>query len=108
MGDDIIDYGLKDVMRSLENVKKNLYGIKDTNHIIIRSKDRNIDLNIIHNKINLDEPICIEKTLNESNKFLLTYEYTNLKDLCIGINILNEEEIQLLTVIDKSAKRRKH
>lgn len=76
--------------------------------MIIRSRDRNVNLNVIHDKINHEKPVCIEKEFNESNKFLITYEYNELMDLCIGINILNEEEIQLLTVIDKSTKRRKH
>lgn len=40
--------------------------------------------------------------------FLIIYEYNDLKDLAIGIDILNEEEIKILTVIYKSANRRKH
>ena len=53
-------------------------------------------------------PVGIEKEAFSSSKFLLIYEYTKFKDLTIAIDILNEDEIIILTVIDKSVERRKH
>ncbi len=50
----------------------------------------------------------IEKEKNSSSRFLLLYEYNEKKDLAIGIDILDENEIKILTVIDKSTNRRKH
>ena len=52
--------------------------------------------------------MAIEKDANSSSRFLLIYEYTKFRDLAIGIDILNENEIIILTVIDKSIERRKH
>lgn len=95
-------------MKVLENVKNNPYGIKDSYHSIERSRDRFVNLNIIYNKINNEIPVGIEKEKNSSSTFLLLYEYTDKKDLAIGIDILDEDEIRILTVIDKSANRRKH
>ena len=102
-----MDYSEEDIPNILDNVKKNPYGIKHTNHLIIRSRDRFVNLDLIYKKINTESPVEIEKTVNHSNKFLLIYEYTKLKDLCIAIYILNKEEILLITVIDKLAERRK-
>ena len=102
-----MEYSEEDIPRILEKVRKNPYGIKQTNHLIIRSRDRFINLELIYKKIITEQPVIIEKTNNQTNKFLLVYNYTKLKDLCIAIYILNENEILLITVIDKSAERRK-
>ena len=102
-----MEYSEEDIPRILEKVRKNPYGIKQTDHLIIRSRDRFINLDLIYKKIITEAPIIIEKTIKQSNKFLLIYKYTKLKDLCIAIYILNENEILLITVIDKSAERRK-
>ena len=95
-------------MEVLENLKTNPYGIKDTYHSISRSKDRSINLELIYEKLCLEKPVAIEKEENASSRFLVTYKYTKSKDLAIGIDILKENEIQILTVIDKSVNRSKH
>lgn len=92
----------------MENVKNNPYGIKDSHHSIDRARDRSITLNTIYEKIHTQIPVGIEKEKNSSTTFLLLYEYSDQKDLAIGIDILNEDEIRILTVIDKSVNRRKH
>ena len=43
-----------------------------------------------------------------SSKFLLLYSYKKYRDLCIVIDILNENEIEVITIIEKSNERRKH
>ncbi|MBQ2636605.1 MAG: hypothetical protein IJG09_07920 [Methanobrevibacter sp.] len=101
-----MEYNECDVPEILENVRKNPYGIKDTYHLIIRSGDRFVNLDLIYRKINSEKPVLIQKTVNASNKFLLTYNYTKLKDLAIAIFILDEDEIMILTVIDKFKERR--
>lgn len=53
-------------------------------------------------------PVGIEKTHNHSSKFQLLYDYTKFRDLCIVIDILNEEEIEIITIFEKSNSRRKH
>jgi hypothetical protein len=92
----------------LENIKNNPYGIKDSYHSIERSRDRSINLDTIYEKISDELPVGIEKEKNSSSTFLIIYEYNDLKDLAIGIDILNDDEIKILTVIYKSANRRKH
>ena len=108
MRSDTIDYELKDALEVLENLKTNPYGIKDTHHSINRSKDRSINLELIYKKLYLEKPVAIEKEENTSSRFLVTYTYTKSKDLAIGIDILKENELQIITVIDKSVNRRKH
>ena len=88
-----MEYTKDDVPNILQNVKNNPYGIKDTDHLIVRSRDRFVNLDLIYKKILTEKPILIEKTTKDSNKFLLIYKYTKLKDLCIVIYILNEDEI---------------
>ena len=41
-------------------------------------------------------------------KFELLYEYSKFSDLSIVINILDEEDIEVVTVIEKESSRRKH
>ena len=80
-----MEYSEEDIPRILEKVRKNPYGIKQTDHLIIRSRDRFINLDLIYKKIITEQPVIIEKTNNQTNKFLLVYNYTKLKDLCIAI-----------------------
>lgn len=46
--------------------------------------------------------------MNASSRFLLLYKYSDVKDLGIAIDILNEEEIPIVIVIDKPVNRRRH
>ena len=41
-------------------------------------------------------------------KFELLYEYSKFSDLSIVINIWDEEDIEVVTVIEKESSRRKH
>ena len=103
-----IGYDIEDALDVLKNIKNNPYGIKDTYHAVIRSRDRSVNLELVHEKLYLEKPVVIEKEANCSSRFLLIYEYTKSRDLAIGIDILNENEIVILTVIDKSIERRRH
>ena len=103
-----MDYDIEDALVVLKNLKNNPYGIKDSHHSVIRSRDRSVNLELIYKKINGEKPVGIEKEANASSRFLLIYEYTKFRDLAIGIDILDKDEIRILTVIDKSIGRRKH
>ena len=46
--------------------------------------------------------------LHENNIFQLLYEHTQTHDLAIVINILNEEEIFIITIVEKKVNRRRH
>ena len=95
-------------MKVLNNLKYNHYGIKDRRHVFDRSSQRGIDVNCVNESLCTKIPVGIEKTFNHSSKFLLLYDYTKSKDLCIVIDILNEEEIEVITIVEKSNSRRKH
>ena len=105
---DNIDYSVKDALNVLENLKNNPYGIKTTDHLIIRCKDRFVNLDTIYGKLSEEIPVGIEKEMNASSRFLLLYKYSDVKDLGIAIDILNEEEIPIVIVIDKPVNRRRH
>ena len=105
---DNIDYSVKDALNVLENLKNNPYGIKTTDHLIIRYKDRFVNLDTIYGKLSEEIPVGIEKEMNASSRFLLLYKYSDVKDLGIAIDILNEEEIPIVIVIDKPVNRRRH
>lgn len=102
------EYDIEDVINILKNLEKNPYSIKHINHLITRSRDRFINLNLIYNKLIQEKPVAIEKDANSSSRFLLVYEFEKFRDLAIVIDILDKNEILILTVIDKSIKRRKH
>ena len=70
--------------------------------------DRFINLDLIYKKVSQEKPVAIIKDANESSRFLLIYGYDGRRDLSVGIDILDEDEIMLLTVIDTSIERRKH
>lgn len=103
-----MDYDIEDAFKVLKNLKNNPYGIKDSPHSIIKSRDRFVNLDLIYRKLSQEKPVAIEKEANSSSRFLLIFEYTKFRDLAIAIDILNESEIMILTVIDKSIERRKH
>lgn len=103
-----MDYFVEDAVETLKNIKSNPYGIKDTYHALKRAQKRNIDLNLVNNKLCQESLVGIEKSLNETSIFQLLYEYSRFEDLCIVINILNEEEIELITLIKKNINKRRH
>lgn len=103
-----MDYNIKDLVKTLDNLKWNPYGIKDREHVFDRASERGIDVNKVTELLCTDVPVGIEKTYNHSSKFQLLYGYTKFRDLCIVIDILNEEEIELITIMEKSNNRRKH
>lgn len=108
MGGNIINYYVNDLINTLENVKNNPYGIKDTYHSLERAQKRGVDLNEVNSCIYNGLIVGVEKSLNESNIFQILYEYNNNDDLCIVINILNDEEIAIITLIYKDVKKRRH
>ena len=92
----------------MNNVKNNLYGIKDSYHALQRAQKRSVDLNVVDMNLNEGLLVGIEKSLNESSIFQLLYEYNSKNDLCVVINILNENEIELITLIEKDVNKRRH
>ncbi len=94
--------------KTLINIRTNPYGIKDRAHIFDRASERGIDVNYVTNALCTLVPVGIEKTHNHSSKFHLLYDYKKYRDLCIVIDILNENEIEVITIIEKSNERRKH
>ena len=103
-----MDYGIDDLMRILKNIKNNPYGIKEAPHAFDRAQKRGIDLNMVTQFLNDGIPVGIQKTFNDSMKFELLYEYSKFSDLSIVINIWDEEDIEVVTVIEKESSRRKH
>ena len=103
-----MDYYVEEVVDALNNVKSNPYGIKDSFHEFGRAKLRNINLNNVNSYIGHGNLVGIEKSLNENNIFQLLYEHTQTHDLAIVINILNEEEIFIITIVEKKVNRRRH
>lgn len=103
-----IDYGIDDALNVIKNIRNNPYGIKTTYHCIIRTRDRFVNLDLVYNKLCQEIPVGIEKEAMSSNRFLLIYCYTQYRDLAVAIEILNDNEINILSVIDKSINRRKH
>ncbi|WP_409200472.1 hypothetical protein [Methanobrevibacter sp. DSM 116169] len=104
----MVDYSISDVFKVLICLKKNLYGIKFIKHAENRIKKRKINQEIIFNILLKNKPVGIQKTHNESSKFELIYEYTKSHDLYIIINIENNDEIKIISVIDKKISRRDH
>ena len=47
-----MDYDIEDALNVLKNLKNNPYGIKDSHHSIIRTRDRSVNLELIYSKIN--------------------------------------------------------
>lgn len=104
----ILNYYVEDAINALKKCKCQSYGIKDTYHALSRAQKRNIDLNIVTNNLCNGQLVGIEKSLNETSIFQLLYEYRRYNDLCIVINILNDEEIEIITLIEKDVNRRRH
>ena len=103
-----MDYYVKDAIDVLDNVNRNPYGIKDSFHEVNRAKSRDIDLNEVNSYICTGKLVGVEKSLNENSIFQLLYEHTDTHDLAIVINILNDEEIVIITIIGKKINKRCH
>lgn len=96
-----MDYYVEDIVRTLSKVKNNPYGIKDTPHSFERAQKRNVDLNLVNSSICNSSLVGIVKSFNENSIFELLYEHDKKEDLSIII-ILNEEEIDIITIIKKN------
>ena len=103
-----IEYNIENLRTTLINIRENPYGIKDNTHVFDRASERGIDVNYVTNALCTLVPVGIEKTHNHSSKFQLLYDYKKHRDLCIFIDILNETEIELITIIEKSNESRKN
>lgn len=96
------------MINSLKKVRNNPYGIKDTYHALDRAQKRDVDLNRVNKSICNGLLVGVEKSLNESRIFQLAYEFSRKEDLCIIINILNETEIEIISLIKKNVTKRRH
>ncbi|MCC7553116.1 MAG: hypothetical protein KO202_01300 [Methanobacteriaceae archaeon] len=102
------DYNIYDAKNVLESLKDNIYGIKKIPHYEEKANERDVDFNIVNSKLVDEIPVGIQKTLYHSERFELIYEYNKKEDLYIIINILNNNEIDILTIIKKNSNRRRH
>lgn len=103
-----MDYYVNDAIDVLDNVKRNPYGIKDSFHEVDRANLRDIDLNDVNSYIGQGRLVGIEKSLNENSIFQLLYEHSETHDLAIVMNILNDEEIIIISIIWKKINKRDH
>ncbi|MEE0935174.1 MAG: DUF4258 domain-containing protein [Methanobrevibacter sp.] len=103
-----MEYYVEDTIDVLKNIKTNPYGIKDSYHALERANKRSIDLNKVNNCLYNGLLVGIEKSYNENSIFQLLYIHTKNDDLAIVINILNKEEIEIITLIEKNIQKRKH
>ena len=103
-----MDYFVEDAVNVIQNLRNNPYGIKDGDHSIYRAKHREIDLNLINENLCQGKLVGIEKSLNESSVFMLLYSYNHYEDLGIVINILDEDEIFIITVYKRNNDKREH
>ena len=103
-----MDYTINYLINILNNIKNNPYGIRHTEHYLKKSNDRDVDLNLVNYKLLSEVPVGIQKTLGYDNRFELIFEYTKYDDLYIVVDIINSNEITIITVIPKEKIRRKH
>ena len=103
-----MDYYVEDAMDVIKNLKNNPYGVKDSYHSIDRARLRDVDLNVVTRYIAQGFLVGIEKSLNENGIFRLLYEHTKFFDLAIVINILDEDEVLIMTVVEKRINGRRH
>ena len=103
-----MEYYVEDTIDILKNIAKNPYGIKDTYHSLQRANKRSVDLNDVIKYLCNGLLVGIEKSLNENSIFQLLYHHKQKDDLAIVINILNSNEIEIITLIEKNANRRNH
>lgn len=99
---------MENVIDTLKNIRNNPYGIKDKPHTYARARQRSVDLNLVNEYLCSGSIVGIEKSLNKTSIFQILYKHTKKYDLCIVINILNEEEIEIITLIEKNVGKRRH
>ena len=73
-----------------------------------RIRYRGADLNLVSIKLLSEVPVGIQKTLGYDNRFELIFEYMQYGDLYIVVDIINSNEVAIITVIPKDKHRRKH
>ena len=76
-----MDYGINYLIDVLNNLKSNPYGIRHTNHYLKKSAYRDVDMNLVNEKLLSEAPVGIQKTLGYGNRFELIFEYTKYEDL---------------------------
>ncbi|MBQ2654139.1 MAG: hypothetical protein IJF83_14270 [Methanobrevibacter sp.] len=103
-----MDYAINYLMEVLNKIRNNPYGIRHTNHYLKRSTYRDVDLNCVNEKLLSEIPVGIQKTLGYGNRFELIFEYTENDDLYIIVDIINSNEIVIITAMPKDKKRREH
>ena len=101
-------YNIDYLIDVLNNIKSNPYGIRHTDHYLKKSAYRDVDMNLVNEKLSSEVPVGIQKTLGYDNRFELIFEYTKYEDLYIGVDIISSNEIIIITVIPKEKLRRKH
>ena len=101
-------YNIDYLIQILNTIKNNPYGIRHTNHFLKRGTYRDVDINEVNKKLLCEIPVGIQKTLGYDNRFELIFEYTEYEDLYIVVDIINFEELIVITVIPKDNQRRKH
>ncbi|WP_407393611.1 hypothetical protein [Methanobrevibacter sp.] len=80
-----MDYDIKYLINVLKKIRNNPYGIRDTNHYLKRSTYRDVDVNLVNEKLLSEIPVGIQKTLGYDNRFELIFEYTKYDDLYIVV-----------------------
>lgn len=103
-----MDFDIGYLMETLNKLKSNPYGIRHTNHYLRRLTYRDVDFDMVNEKLLSEIPVGIQKTLGYDNRFELIFEYSKYEDLYIVVDIINSSEIAIITVMPKDNKRRKH
>ena len=65
-------------------------------------------MSVVDEKLLSKVPVGIQKTLGYDNRFELIFELNNNDDLYIVVDIINSDEICIITVMPKDKKRRQH
>ena len=103
-----MDYNIDYLIITLKKIRDNPYGIRHTNHYLKKSTHRDVDIEIVGRKLLSEIPVGIQKTLDYNNRFELIFEYNTSDDLYIVVDIINSNELIVITVIPKDKQRRKH
>lgn len=92
----------------MKNIRDNPYGIKDKPHAYKRARQRSVDLNLVDEYLCNGSIVGIEKSLNETGIFKVLYKHTKKMICASSLILLNEEEIDIITLIEKSVGKRRH
>ena len=90
------------------NLCNNPYGIRYSKHYLRKSYQRDIDRSVVDEKLLSKVPVGIQKTSGYDNRCELIFELNNNDDLYIVVDIINSDEICIITVMPKDKKRRQH